>query len=318
MKKSQTLTIIIPFFNESASISIFIEQLKPILLNIQKSVKCKILFVNNGSTDGSLDIVKKQIQFKSFSSIPIGVLTLSRNFGYETALIAGLTHASSDYYCFCDSDGEDPVEIIPLFLESIKSGYAIAIGIRKGRFEPTSIKIFRRIAYNFLSKVSDDPFLRNAGNFAMFNEVVRSAILSENGHFPFIRATFSRCGFPIHEIVHDRNKRIAGQSKFRNLSLLKFALAGFLTTTTWPLRLVAYLSICSAAAILVWQSVLPKKLNLEVFLYIEFFLFSSVFSIYIARIYKNVINKPLFYVNWLESESRNRYSWKSSGINESN
>jgi hypothetical protein len=150
----------------------------------------------------------------------------------------------------------------------------------------------------------------------MFNEVVRLAILSENRHFPFIRATFSRCGFPIHEIVHNRNKRIAGQSKFRNLNLLKFALAGFLTTTTWPLRLVAYLSIFSIAAIIVLQNVVPNQVNLEVFLYLEFFLFSSVFSIYIARIYKNVINKPLFYVNWLESESRNRYRWKSSGTYE--
>ena len=316
MIKPQTLTIIIPFFNESGSISTFIDQLKPILLNLQKSVKCKILFVNNGSTDGSLGIVKKLIQSKFFSSIPIGVLTLSRNFGYETALIAGLTHASSDYYCFCDSDGEDPVEIIPRFLEAIQKGYAISIGIRKGRFEPNSTKIFRRIAYNFLSKVSDDPFLRNAGNFSMFNEVVRLAILSENRHFPFIRATFSRCGFPIHEIVHNRNKRIAGQSKFRNLNLLKFALAGFLTTTTWPLRLVAYLSIFSIAAIIVLQNVVPNQVNLEVFLYLEFFLFSSVFSIYTARIYKNVINKPLFYVNWLESESRNRYRWKSSGTYE--
>jgi len=314
MIKPKTLTIIIPFFNESGSISIFVEQLKPILLNLQKNIKCKLLFVNNGSTDGSLDIVKKLIQTKFFSLIPIGVLTLPRNFGYETALIAGLTHAKSDYYCFCDSDGEDPVEIIPRFLESIKKGYAISIGIRRGRFEPNSTKIFRRIAYNFLSKVSDDPFLRNAGNFSMFNEVVRLAILSENKHFPFIRATFSRCGFPIHEIVHDRNKRIAGQSKFRNLNLLKFALAGFLTTTTWPLRFVAYMSIFSIAAIIVLQSVVSQHVNLEAFLFFEFFLFSSIFSIYIARIYKNVINKPLFYVNWLESESRNGYRWKSSGL----
>lgn len=316
MKKLQTLTIIIPFYNESDSISIFIDQLKPILLNLEKSVKCKILFINNGSTDGSLDIVKKLIGSTILSSIPIGVLTLSRNFGYETALIAGLTHASSDYYCFCDSDGEDPVEIIPRFLESIKKGYAISIGIRKGRFEPRSTKIFRRIAYYFLSKVSDDPFLRNAGNFSMFNEAVRLAILSENRHFPFIRATFSRCGFPIHLIVHDRNKRIAGQSKFRSFNLLKFALAGFLTTTTWPLRFVAYLSIFSTAVIMVMQIVVVKQLNLDIFIYFEFFLFTSIFSIYIARIYKNVINKPLFYVNWLASEAKNGYRWKSRGISE--
>jgi ammonia channel protein AmtB len=152
----------------------------------------------------------------------------------------------------------------------------------------------------------------------MFNQAVRLAILSENKHFPFIRATFSRCGFPIHEIVHDRNKRISGQSKFRNLNLLKFALAGFLTTTTWPLRFVAYMSIFSIAAIIVLQSVISQHVNLEAFLFFEFFLFSSIFSIYMARIYKNVINKPLFYVNWLESESRNGYRWKSSGLDESN
>lgn len=315
MTKLKTLTIIIPFFNESGSISIFIEQLKPVLLNLQKKINCKILFVNNGSTDRSLITVKALIQSKFFSSVPIGILTLTRNFGYETALIAGLTHASSDYYCFCDSDGEDPVELITSFLESMERGYTIAIGIRKGRFEPHSTKVFRRIAYAFLSKVSDDPFLRNAGNFSMFNEIVRMAILKENQHFPFIRATFSRCGFPIHEIVHNRNRRIAGKSNFRNLNLLKFALAGFLTTTTWPLRFVVYLSIFSITAIIVLQIMSSKPIDLEIIFYLEFFLFSAVVSIYMARIYKNIVNKPLFYVNWLESESRNQYRWKTGGIN---
>jgi len=301
----QTLTIIIPVFNEDRALPKFIDQLKPVVKELQREIECRIIFVNNGSTDKSREILIKGV----FLGVPSGVLTLSRNFGYETALIAGLQYADSDFYCFCDSDGEDPVELIPKFLQSMKNGFYIALGIRKNRIEPLSTKIFRQFAYVVASKISDDPFTRNGGNFSMFNQVVKTAILQENVSFPFLRATLTRCGLPLEKFVHNRKARLDGRSKHKKLSLLKFAIAGFLTTTTWPLRLVAYLSIISSLVIILFSVFRHTNYYFEMFIVLEFFMFFTFISLYLARVYKNSLGKPLFYVNWEESVALNKFKW---------
>ena len=300
-----TLTIIIPVFNEELALPKFINQLKPIVEELNNYVICKLLFVNNGSSDSSKEIL--QIELKDW--VPAAILTLSRNFGYETALIAGLSNAHSDFYCFCDADGEDPVAIIPEFLKSMRDGYYIALGIRKRRFETFSTSFFRQFSYKILSKISDDPFIVNGGNFSMFNQSVKNAIMQENSSFPFLRATLSRCGYPLQEFIHDRNPRLDGRSKYRKINLLKFALAGFLTTTTWPLRLVAYVSMVNLPLIFILTLTNLFNKNLQIILLSELLLFFSIISLYLARIYKNSLGRPLFYVNWKESVTLNDYSW---------
>ena len=121
------------------------------------------------------------------------------------------------------------------------AGNQIAIGIRRKRIESVVTKSFRTLSYSILSRLGDDPFRKNAGNFSMFSKVARDAILIENNSYPFLRSTLSRTGYRIEEFPHNRNPRIDGKSKYRKISLLKFAIAGFMTTTTWPLRFVSYL-----------------------------------------------------------------------------
>lgn len=305
--KKQSLTLIIPVFNEQFALPKFLNELRPIIAKFQGNINCQLLFVNNGSNDSSVQILRKELQ----NWVPAGILTLSRNFGYETALIAGLTFADSDFYGFCDADGEDPVEIIPKFLDSMRNGFFIALGIRRGRVEAFSTRSFRAISYKLLAKVSDDPFRINGGNFSMFNQVVKNAIIVENSSFPFLRATLSRSGYPLEEFIHNRKPRLDGKSKYRKINLLKFALAGFLTTTTWPLRFIAYISILNVLAITIFtifnygmECFYPIILN-------EFFLFFSTIGIYLARIYKNSLGRPLFYINWIESFSFNNHKWPS-------
>jgi len=301
----KTLTIIIPVYNEELVLERFTSGLAETVSKLQEKNECNVLFVNNGSTDSSLDLLKNcASKFESF-----GILSLTRNFGYETALIAGLTHAPGEIFALCDADGEDPFELLVEFQSALTNDYEIAIGIRKNRHEAGITRGFRLMSYRILSKLSDDPFKRNAGNFSMFSLAVRNAILRENLSFPFLRSTLSRTGYRAMEFPHDRNPRIDGKSKYRKISLMKFAIAGFMTATTWPLRFISYLAAFNLLVfIMCWflnvffAIAFTNYLDsLALFLLTEIGLSLGVIALYVARIYKNSLGRPLFYVDWKNS-----------------
>ena len=312
-KKQTTLALVIPVFNEELVIERFFDQLKPTVEKLSLRQKCFVLIVNNGSTDRSLEIIERQSRELS----EVGVLTLTRNFGYETSLIAGLSHVRSDTYALCDADGEDPLELLLDFQEKILDGVEIAVGIRRNRFESKITQNFRKLSYKILSKLGDDPFRKNAGNFSMFSHQSRNAILSENNSFPFLRSTLSRTGYSTVEFLHDRNPRIDGKSKYRKLGLIKFAIAGFMTATTWPLRFISYaatFNIVTFAIYLFTSLISTSTLEENWFFYFlilssvtQIITFLGVIALYLARIYKNSLGRPLYYVDW-------KKSWTKGGI----
>jgi dolichol-phosphate mannosyltransferase len=281
----------------------FIDILIPTIKKLEKLVKVQVLFVNNGSTDRSFDILLKQDE--SFKCL--GILTLTRNFGYEAALIAGLENSISDVYVLIDADGEDSPEIILDFYESILLGNSVAVGIRGKRVESFSTAKFRQFSYRFLSKISDDSFVANAGNFAMFTKVVRDSIILENKSFPFLRATISRAGFQTKFHPYDRNRRLDGISKYRKLRLIKFAIAGFLTTTTWPLRLISYLVIFTIPAIIslglisfIYSSTSLFLITLLIMSF-EILFATAIIALYLARVYKDILGRPIYYIDETKS-----------------
>ena len=311
----KTLTIVVPVYNEELVLERFTSGLSEIVSRLQEKNECNVLFVNNGSTDSSLDLLEKCApKFKNF-----GILSMTRNFGYETALIAGLTHAPGDVFALCDADGEDPFELLLDFQSALTNGYEIAIGIRKNRHEAGVTRAFRLVSYKILSKLSDDPFKRNAGNFSMFSLAVRNAILHENLSFPFLRSTLSRTGYRAMEFPHDRNPRIDGKSKYRKISLMKFAIAGFMTATTWPLRFVSYLAAFNAliftlCSFLIFIAPLAFSSIKEFFglmLLTEIGLSLGVIALYVARIYKNSLGRPLFYVDWHNSSRQGKLEFRN-------
>jgi glycosyltransferase involved in cell wall biosynthesis len=310
----KTLTIIVPVYNEELVLDRFVSGLAMIISRLQEKYKCSVLFVNNGSTDTSLDLLKNLApKFENF-----GILSMTRNFGYETALIAGLTHAPGDIFALCDADGEDPFELLLDFQSALLNGYEIAIGIRKNRHEARVTRAFRLVSYKILAKLSDDPFRRNAGNFSMFSLVVRNAILRENLSFPFLRSTLSRTGYRAMAFPHDRNPRIDGKSKYRKISLMKFAIAGFMTATTWPLRFVSYLAafnaiffvLLSFSNIIFSQVFGVYKEFFSLLLLTEIGLSLGVIALYVARIYKNSLGRPLFYVDWQNSYRHGKFEFR--------
>jgi glycosyltransferase involved in cell wall biosynthesis len=294
----RSLSIIVPLFNEESLIGELTRQLGISYGELNKSVPTRIVFINNGSTDGTLEELLKFME----SGIPAEVVTLSRNFGYEAAVIAGLDYSNSDLYAVVDGDGEDPIDLLPDFLSKILEGAEIVQGLRMQRQESRLLQIFRRTSYWVLSKISDEPFGVDVGNFSMFTKRVRDGVLVENKYFPFMRATISRIGFKIEKVPHDRNQRIDGKSHYKKISLLKFALLGFLTSTTWPLRFTFYFSFVLSCLVSifvffsfyldlqqgVWNRILLVVLT-------SLFMMIGIVGIYLARVYKHSLGRPIYY-----------------------
>jgi len=311
--RPKSLGLILPVYNEAGSLPKMCDALLQILPKMQSGISVEACFVNNGSTDESLEILLNY----DFGTMPVGILSLSRNYGYESALVAGLNFTNFDVYSLVDADGEDPVEILPSFLDQILSGEDLVLGIRGMRHESKFTQVFRRLSYLFLSKVSDEPFTPNSGNFSMFRKNVRDAILVENKVYPFLRATLSRVGLSPKKIAHDRNPRIDGRSKHRHISLYRFAILGFMTSTTWPLRFISYISafLVSLGALnfLLFRIIFQNKggglIDFDALFNLFVLIAISIIGLYLARVYKYTIGRPLYYVDWSNSYESNGFQF---------
>lgn len=294
----QRLTIISCVYNESLCLDIFYQRIKPILDSLAEIVDVKLTFIENGSEDDSL----KKIQDIKSKDPRIGVLTLSRNFGYQGALVAGLTELESDLYCILDVDCEDPPEIIPEFLQSINGGFHIVYGIRSDRKEPRYITWLRRQFYRWNRILADSEVIMWMSEFAMFTKAVRNGILSSRTTFPFLRTELGFIGYKRLGIPYRREKRVAGKSHYNLFSMAQFAVGGILAGTTLPLRLPFYLAPLLVAIFVIAACTKPNLSFLAdlscllTFLYIICTL--PFLCIYLARTYKNGVNRPLYIVDW--------------------
>lgn len=226
---------------------------------------------------------------------------MTRNFGYEIAFEAGLREITSDFYCLIDSDGEDPVGLLPEFVKAIESDYKIAYGVRQERQENKFIVLLRKIFYRFLNLIADDPFKKDVGEFSMFSKSVRDQIIIDNNSYPFWRASISRSSFKSIGFPHKRDKRLSGVSKFKPRGMFTFALIGILSTTTWPLRLSIYINLISILILILYWipglmfNVISFNLILSVFLISTQITLISI-CMYLARTYKNGRGRPNYYI----------------------
>ena len=297
-ERKRTLTIISPCFNEAAILPVFWNLLCPIVDELDTKTDVGILFVNNGSTDNSLEVLNSLSENDS----RVKFITLSRNFGYQGALDAGVRNSNSDLYCVIDADGEDPPELILEFLQAIDNGSDIAFGVRKLRQEPSYRSALRKMFYRIVGLISDDPFRLDTGEFSMFTNELKQAALSENNSFPFLRASLSRVGYVSTGVPHDRRMRLGGQSSLKAIGMVNFAVGGLLSSSTFPLRLALYLlpfHIFLMAGLgltsLIARSVSPLIVALYIANILMMIQFAFV-SVYLARTYKNGLQRPSSFV----------------------
>jgi len=296
------VTIICAVHNEEEAIPLFYRRLCSVINSLEYDFE--IIFTNNRSSDNTLKIINEIEERDS----RVQVLTLSRNFGYQCSLQAGMSYASGLAIIAIDVDCEDPPELIPLFLSKWSSGFDVVYGIRRNRPESKIILFFRKLFYKILKFTADSNIILNMAEFGLIAQHVRDSILNNSNTFPFLRAEIGYVGFRSCGIEYDRLKRIAGVTHYNFVRMFIFAIGGILTSSTFPFRLAAisYPIVFLANVLMLIISTFHGEIYFKSLVVIDLLyglLLLTLHGIYLARIYKNGLNRPLYIVDWQLSSS---------------
>lgn len=296
MTARKTLAVVVPCHNESANVEPFYQAAKKVLDALP--LDWTLLYVNDASADDTLD----KILALREKDPRVKVATLSRNFGYHSALVAGLSNADADLYAIVDVDGEDPPELLAKFHAAVEKGAHTVYGIRSERPEPAHIIFFRWLFYWVNQHIADGPIKLWMAEFGMFTRPVRDYILANKTTFPFLRAELAYVGLRMEGVPYARQPRLRGTSHYNFWRMSMFAIAGFLASSTFPLRASLYLSAVFAALYLLLVPVLSLGLveagALAGVMALAFLLLTvPMLALYLARTYKNVTGRPVFFLD---------------------
>lgn len=250
---------IVPCFNEEEVIPIYYKEMKKVMEKDESGVDYEIIFIDDGSSDGTLDEVRKLMEIDQ----RVSVVSFTRNFGKEAALYAGLEHAEGDYVVTMDVDLQDPPALIPEMIRLIREeGYdsvATRRVTRKG--EPVIRSFFARKFYHLINKISDAGIVDGARDFRMMTREMRNAILSMTEYNRFTKGIFGWVGFKTKWLEYENVERAAGKTKWSFWKLFRYALEGIIAFSTVPLALVSVIgAIVCVFAFLFFIFVLVRAL----------------------------------------------------------
>lgn len=235
----KSITILVPCYNESASLHLFYERMADVMGKIDEYV-FHILFVNDGSRDSTLDIMRKL----HAADARVSYLDLSRNFGKETAMIASLDYCDSDAVIFMDADLQDPPELIPQMIREWENGYIDVYAKRKSRKGESWFKKFSsHLYYRILQKLTDIEIQVDVGDFRLLDRQAVQALRAMRERQRYTKGMFSWIGYKKKEILFDRDERIAGETKWNYLKLFGLAIDGITSFTIVPLRMASVFGI---------------------------------------------------------------------------
>ncbi|GAA0786295.1 glycosyltransferase [Roseibium denhamense] len=299
------LSLIVPVFDEEDVIRQFLEATRPVLE--ETGLAYEYIFIDDGSRDSTADILADTLK----EGLPGRLIGLSRNFGKEAALSAGLEAAKGDIAVIIDADLQDPPELMHQMIDGWRAGYDVVYGLRVDRSSDTLMK--RSTAgmfYRLFDRLANIRMPANAGDFRLIDRAVIDALLDLPERNRFMKGLFAWVGFPAMAVPYERPERAAGAGKFNYWKLWNFALDGFTGFTTLPLRIwfyggavIAFLAFAYAlyliARVFVTGVDVPGYSSLMVALL--FFSGVQLLSIgmigeYIARLFNEAKQRPIYIV----------------------
>ena len=232
------LSVVVPVKNEEMAILPFVERVSAILDEIAMNQSWEILFVDDGSTDETLAAIVTANQRER----RVRALSLSRNFGKEAALSAGLDHARGRAVIPMDVDMQDPPEVLPEMVAKWLDGYEMVFGVRRSRTQDSFAKrLTAGLYYRAHNAVSKDKIPENAGDFRLLDRKVVEVIRALPERNRFMKGLFAWAGFKQAAVEYDRVERETGKSKFSYWKLWTLALDGITSASTVPLRIWSYM-----------------------------------------------------------------------------
>lgn len=308
----EKISIIVPCYNEEDALPIFYKEINRVSKEM-KSVDFEFLFINDGSRDKTLDILRdlskkdKRVRFISFS----------RNFGKEAGMYAGLENATGDYVAIMDADMQDPPEMVKTMYDSIQNeGYDCVALYTKNHKDYSFIrKFFTKCWYKLIGMISSTPQVPGARDFRLMKRKMVDAIISMGEYNRYSKGIFSFVGFNTKWIDYTAPGRVAGVTKWSFWKLFKYALEGILAFSTTPLILAALVGLvfCLIAFIvivfiivrtLVWGDPVsgwPSLACIVIFVGGLQLFFFGIMGMYMSRLYLEVKKRPIYIISETEN-----------------
>ena len=235
------LSVVVPVYNEIEVLPLFMERLLVVLESVRQP--CEVVLVDDGSTDGSAELLQRMAVKHKF----VRVIWLSRNFGKEAAVTAGLESAKGDATILIDADLQDPPELIPEMIEHWRDGADMVCMRRRSRageswFKRTSAALF----YRLLNRISRFDIPPDTGDFRLISRRALNSLNRLPERNRYMKGLFAWVGMPTRVVMYDREPRAAGDSKWKTFSLLALAFEGITSFSVAPLRWVTGTGIAAA------------------------------------------------------------------------
>lgn len=302
-KPKPEISLVIPVFNEADNLAALTEQLVTALQSVDADYE--LVFIDDGSSDGTFESLLELRQ----SIEEIRIIELSRNFGKENALLAGLKAASGNAVIPIDADLQDPPELVAQLIKEWRSGFEIVLAHRSNRSNDSCFqRLSSRSFYRCFNLVADTPIPEDVGDFRLMDRAVVEAFLQLGESNRFNKGLFSWVGFRQKVIEFNRPQREQGDSKWKTWKLWNFALDGLLSFSSLPLKVWSFVGACISLLAFIYASFLfirTLALGIDVpgyasIMVVILFLGGiqlislGLIGEYIARIFNEVKQRPHF------------------------
>jgi len=303
----KTITILVPAYNEEDTLHYLYDRVFSVVSNIE-DYAFELLFVNDGSQDETINIIKELRD----SDKRVSFVELSRNFGKETAMIAGLDHAKGDAVIILDADLQDPPELITEMIYYWELGYDDVYARRRSREGETwAKKATASMFYKVLQKFSNVPIQENTGDFRLLDRRCVEAMKQLRETQRYTKGMFSWVGYHKKEILFDRDPRISGETKWNYAKLMDLAIEGLTSFTTAPLRLSSFLGIGVSFFAFIYMAFIiiktlvfgepvagyPSLMSAILFIGGIQLTVLGIIGEYLARVFNETKKRPLYFVD---------------------
>ena len=308
MKK---ISVVIPMYYEEEVVDICYKRVVNNLNKLSDKYNYEIIFINDGSKDSTLEILKKIAS----NDDNVKIISFSRNFGHQAAVTAGIRNVTGDAIIIMDADLQDPPELFEGMIEKWEEGYEVVYGKRKTREGESIFKLLTaRMFYNTLNKLSEIEIPKDTGDFRLVDRKVIDVIATLPEHNKFLRGLFSWVGFNQYAYEYNRVNRVAGKTKYSFKKMFKLATDGILSFSAKPLKIVGAIGIFSVIVSIIiliysivsymfklnsltpgWTSIMCTMTFIGGIILISLWMIGE----YIARIYEESLGRPEYIIDEL-------------------
>ena len=312
--KKEKISIIIPCFNEEEAIPIFYKEINKVIKKM-KEVDFELIFINDGSSDKTLNIIKKYSKKDKI----VRYISFSRNFGKEAGMYAGFNYATGDYVAAMDVDLQDPPEKLIEMYKYIKEGYDCVGLYTKDHKDYNFIrKSLTKLWYKLIEKLSDTKQVAGARDFMLMNRKMVNAVLSMKEYNRYSKGMFNFVGFNVKWLEYTSVGRTVGESKYPLKKLIAFSIEGITSFSSKPLLISAYVGLlfCVVSFIAILVIIIktlvfgdpvsgwPSLACILFFVAGVQLLFLGIIGIYLSKMYQEIKQRPIYIIDETEKDNK--------------